>query len=1029
MKRSKPISIALALAAVVCAAGAAAWWAGADRFEFYAGAGVDRASAADHRPRDILWRPPAPLGEPVTTDAPEFEASVSTAGDEMFFVRTGADGDTDLYSSSRTGRSWQTPEPIAGLNTLDQERSPALSPDGAWLYFASDRPGSMGGLDLWRAAREGTGWGDAEPLGPAINSASDDAYPAFTPDGTAMWFATNRPAPADDAGPGRDDASPTRAAVFDLYTAELTGDAAPTRSPLSSDADDIAPAVSPVGDFLYFASTRDGGAGGFDLYRARLGAESDGRAQPLGPDVNTARDELDPAPATEGFELIFSTTAARSAAPAEAPGDVARNDDLFRTVSREVSLAHETRYGDWGAILGLLPWILAALALVLLLAALRGLALSGALDRSLGAVSLMAKCVLASLVIHAALLALLAFWTVKPEGGEPLAGTEGTRVSLTSSSVRSSLESQVRAAAGAPMEIALDQIAPAEEAPALELDPTRSAAPAPRPTVREQFTAPAAQTQAPSAPSPFTTADVTPNPSTEAAPSVSALETPRALTPAPAADEASARVRFSSAPPALAPAPGGVLDLPAASLRDAALPGASPDEPAPEPLRAVPAPGAAAPPPGLPDVPAAAADAPLPTPTLGAERTTVEEASPEIPSQSPAAPAPQTTTRDLGFSPVRTPQAPVTRSPVAEPGAPRREAPPAPTPTTAPRPSVDPTTAPAEFPALDLPGPDAEAHPEQPEPAAESSSDVGWDTPPAPRPDIRFDAGVTPKAAPLPAHADGLPASPRRVTAAPEPAPTDTPELALAPSAASVPEIRLPEPVPVEPERDSITGRVLDARTSQPIRDARVRLDRAEGNDLDARTDRSGAFIIRARNVPANFAISADAPGYTPYAANIERRDLEEGVSLVILLWPENQLTVALEDEPAVHHLGNDAFTGRVNSQFQRRAEGLAITMPFELRRSQLAPHTARASLLLLAKGVQLDNIVTVNGRRLRDTMPPSPNDGSFEHVRLDIPLRFLRPGANELSIQSVRRGDTDYDDFEFVNVRIEFIPASVRID
>jgi len=57
-----------------------------------------------------------------------------------------------IFRSSGSGQSWSSPEPLLALNHPDAPKgdmSPALSHDGARLYFASDRPGGKGGLDLW----------------------------------------------------------------------------------------------------------------------------------------------------------------------------------------------------------------------------------------------------------------------------------------------------------------------------------------------------------------------------------------------------------------------------------------------------------------------------------------------------------------------------------------------------------------------------------------------------------------------------------------------------------------------------------------------------------------------------------------------------------------------------------------------------------------------------------------------------------------------------------------------------------------
>jgi hypothetical protein len=77
---------------------------------------------------------------------------------------------------------------------------------------------------------------------------------------------------------------------------------------LSSPADDTAPVVTDHGDFLYFTSRRAGGLGGADIYRARVSSDAPTAPVNLGPEVNSAGDETDPAVRNAGFHLLFNTT-------------------------------------------------------------------------------------------------------------------------------------------------------------------------------------------------------------------------------------------------------------------------------------------------------------------------------------------------------------------------------------------------------------------------------------------------------------------------------------------------------------------------------------------------------------------------------------------------------------------------------------------------------------------------------------------------------------------------------------------------
>ena len=79
-------------------------------------------------------------------------------GREIFFYsnRPGSIGGTDLWTSTRatTADAWSTPVNLAGtVNTGDVELHPALSSDNETLFFASNRPGGFGNLDIYMTTR------------------------------------------------------------------------------------------------------------------------------------------------------------------------------------------------------------------------------------------------------------------------------------------------------------------------------------------------------------------------------------------------------------------------------------------------------------------------------------------------------------------------------------------------------------------------------------------------------------------------------------------------------------------------------------------------------------------------------------------------------------------------------------------------------------------------------------------------------------------------------------------------------------
>ena len=67
---------------------------------------------------------------------------------------------------------------------------PSVSPDGRKLYFASDRPGGQGGIDIWVCQNLGNQWGAPENMGPRVNTPGDEMHPYSAANGT-LYFASN----------------------------------------------------------------------------------------------------------------------------------------------------------------------------------------------------------------------------------------------------------------------------------------------------------------------------------------------------------------------------------------------------------------------------------------------------------------------------------------------------------------------------------------------------------------------------------------------------------------------------------------------------------------------------------------------------------------------------------------------------------------------------------------------------------------------------------------------------------------------
>lgn len=119
---------------------------------------------------------------------------------------------------------------------------------------------------------------------------------------------------------------------------------------LSSPADDTGPVPTDHGDFLYFSSTRPGGLGGADIFRARISGPAPGAPVNLGREVNSAADDTDPAVRMAGFHLLFNSTRT---------GAGSLHASMSRRLARHVDVFNLPPAAWW---LRNLPWLIGVIA-------------------------------------------------------------------------------------------------------------------------------------------------------------------------------------------------------------------------------------------------------------------------------------------------------------------------------------------------------------------------------------------------------------------------------------------------------------------------------------------------------------------------------------------------------------------------------------------------------------------------------------------------------------------------------------------
>ncbi|HUY36929.1 MAG TPA: hypothetical protein VMV69_29690 [Pirellulales bacterium] len=147
---------------------------------------------------DGRWEEAVPLVE-LNTPSDEVGVSVASDGKELYLAsdRPGGEGGFDLYVSRRTQSGWGLPRNLGkAVNTAADERDVTPAPDGLRLFFASDRATSPTKSDLYVLRRPPAGgpWSAAVAL-PGVNLAgSNERGPLVSPDGAFLYFSSDRPA-------------------------------------------------------------------------------------------------------------------------------------------------------------------------------------------------------------------------------------------------------------------------------------------------------------------------------------------------------------------------------------------------------------------------------------------------------------------------------------------------------------------------------------------------------------------------------------------------------------------------------------------------------------------------------------------------------------------------------------------------------------------------------------------------------------------------------------------------------------------
>lgn len=201
------------------------------------------------------WTEPAVV--PVASEYNVGTAGISSDGQKMLIFMGGAVDAGNIFVISKSGSGWSNPSILAStLNGKYIESTASITPDGKTIYFASNRLGGKGGMDIYKIELQANGaWSQPVNLGAPINTENNEDAPYIHPDKKTIFFTSD----GHDTMGGRD-----------IFFSKLVNNkwTKPENMgyPVNTTANDNYFTLIADGTRGYFSSDRKGGQGAQDIY-------------------------------------------------------------------------------------------------------------------------------------------------------------------------------------------------------------------------------------------------------------------------------------------------------------------------------------------------------------------------------------------------------------------------------------------------------------------------------------------------------------------------------------------------------------------------------------------------------------------------------------------------------------------------------------------------------------------------------------------------------------------------------------------
>ncbi len=237
------------------------------------------------------------MGTTINTPFDDFAPSFTADGNTMVFnTKRPGESYQNIYLCRKEGGTWGEPHAISEINSPYNDETPFITPDGVFIFFASDRDGSLEmpadasgkirvSYDIYVSQRIGGRWQLPIRLPGTVNTAHHERSPSLSRDLSTLYYTTWPFGTID------------KAYIMSAEYRDDTGDGSfvnqrPMPSPINIGEQDISLTPAPDGKGFFFSSRRAGGYGGWDLYYAPYENGRIGQPVNLGPGINSSANDV-----------------------------------------------------------------------------------------------------------------------------------------------------------------------------------------------------------------------------------------------------------------------------------------------------------------------------------------------------------------------------------------------------------------------------------------------------------------------------------------------------------------------------------------------------------------------------------------------------------------------------------------------------------------------------------------------------------------------------------------------------------------